>query len=67
MQCPRCHADLHVVLVRNSRSRVDNTTYICSDCGMAEAVFNHFWPDKPLPPLDQEIELAVGNTKVART
>jgi hypothetical protein len=36
---------------------VDNQTEICSDCGTAEAIFNHFWPDKPLPPLTEAIEV----------
>jgi hypothetical protein len=44
----------------NSVSRVDNITRICSSCGNLEAVFNHFWPDKPLPPVTEDINPFAG-------
>jgi predicted RNA-binding Zn-ribbon protein involved in translation (DUF1610 family) len=38
-QCPRCNEEkLHPIDARNSLSRKDNETYICSDCGMDEAL-----------------------------
>ena len=37
--CPRCRENvLDKVEVRNSLSRRDNETYICSPCGTAEAM-----------------------------
>jgi hypothetical protein len=59
--CPRCAAPLREREALNSLSRVDNTTRICNDCGNAEAMFGHFWPDKPLPPLDQKILMSTGS------
>ena len=39
MKCPRCKTnDLHPVEVMNALSRHDNETYICSKCGMEEAM-----------------------------
>lgn len=37
--CPRCGSPkMDKVLVRNALSRKDNKTYICNDCGTAEAI-----------------------------
>lgn len=37
--CPRCNEpNLHEVDVMNALSRIDNETYICSDCGRDEAI-----------------------------
>lgn len=39
LTCPRCgEKTLHPEMVRNSLSRKDNETYICDDCGTAEAL-----------------------------
>jgi hypothetical protein len=39
MKCPRCKInELDGVEVRNALSRRDNKTYICSDCGLGEAM-----------------------------
>jgi hypothetical protein len=54
--CPRCAAPLRGEPVMHPLSRVDNRTRICNDCGNAEAVFNHFWPDQPIPPLTEKIQ-----------
>lgn len=41
--CPVCERKtLHVDLVRNALSRYGDI-YICSDCGLREAVEGHFW------------------------
>lgn len=41
MKCPRCKEnELDKEEVRNCLSRMDNKTYICSDCGTDECVFN---------------------------
>ena len=37
--CPRClQKKLYAIEVKNALSRRDNETYICSDCGIAEAL-----------------------------
>ncbi len=37
--CPACKITiLHPTPARNSRSRKDNKTYICNDCGLIEAL-----------------------------
>jgi len=52
--CPRCK--VHVLRVppkTNSLSRRDNTTYICSECGTAEAMFDYSVSEirkRPLTP-----------------
>lgn len=51
--CPRCGEPLRENLVMNSRSRLDNKTYICSQCGTDEAMFNWRHPNKELPPLNK--------------
>jgi ribosomal protein S27AE len=60
--CPRCGADLHPRVAMNSVSRVDNKTYICTGCGNVEALFNHFWPDKPLPPVTENMNPYAGGS-----
>jgi len=36
--CPRCKKnELHPTLAMNALSRLDNETYICSNCGTEEA------------------------------
>lgn len=53
--CPRCTArPLNFSNpARNARSRVDNTTWICSQCDTDEAMFEYFYPGRDLPPLDR--------------
>jgi predicted RNA-binding Zn-ribbon protein involved in translation (DUF1610 family) len=38
MNCPRCGAELREPLSSNALSRKDNKTYICSQCGIEEAM-----------------------------
>jgi len=39
MKCPVCERnELHPDEVMNSLSRKDNTTYICDECGVKEAL-----------------------------
>ena len=39
--CPRCKENkLDKVEIRNALSRRDNKTFICSDCGIGEAMFD---------------------------
>ena len=59
--CPRCAAPLRGEPVNHPISRVDNISHICNNCGNAEAVFNHFWPDSPLPPIDKKIQPFSGS------
>ena len=41
MKCPRCGVnELKPKLASNALSRKDNKTYICSDCGMQEALLD---------------------------
>lgn len=51
--CPRCGEPLRERLALNALSRVDNATYICSQCGTDEAMFNFKLPNQPLPPLNR--------------
>ncbi len=54
--CPRnCGNPLNDDLVRNALSRVDNDTYVCSSCGVNEAMFNWSHPGQPLPSLEQPV------------
>lgn len=53
--CPRCSAPLRGEPVMHPISRVDNVSRICNNCGNLEAVHNHFWPDKDLPPINERI------------
>ena len=56
--CPRCKggipSDLHRGQYPGALSRLDNATYICSSCGMNEAMWQ-FTTGKPLPPLDTPV------------
>ena len=45
--CPRCRKDYEEF---PALSRVDNKTYICSACGVAEAMWNFFGNRTPLTP-----------------
>lgn len=36
-------------------SRADNTTEICTQCGILEAMFNFQYPYKPLRPVNQPV------------
>ena len=39
MKCPRCKTnELDPIETRNALSRKDNKTYICSQCGVEEAL-----------------------------
>ena len=41
LECPRCRElKLNPVQVHNALSRRDNKTYICSDCGLHEAMID---------------------------
>lgn len=41
MICPRCNQDkMDDKKVRNALSRRDNSTYICCDCGLDEAMLD---------------------------
>jgi hypothetical protein len=59
--CPRCRGGVpnsaQPGAYPGALSRLDNATYICSSCGQQEALFNHFHPGEPLPPISQEIQL----------
>jgi hypothetical protein len=50
--CPRCGDEFHVY---PALSRLDNKTYICSDCGVKEALHNFTFPGQTLPPLNVSI------------
>ena len=53
--CPRCGTGrMNEVEVRNALSRKDNETYVCSSCGVDEAIVNlaggrnaDVWPGFP--------------------
>lgn len=48
LMCPLCMKNgLRENMVRNALSRADNETYICSNCGTAEALVNHKLPASP--------------------
>jgi predicted RNA-binding Zn-ribbon protein involved in translation (DUF1610 family) len=57
--CPRCGGDVpnnaHPGAYPGALSRVDNATYICSECGTAEAMFQFAHRGTPLPPVDQPV------------
>lgn len=41
--CPRCHTNyLDPTGTRNALSRADDKTYICSDCGIDEALQDYY-------------------------
>ena len=54
MMCPRCkRTKLLTPRVLNALSRKDNETYVCSPCGVDEAVWDFTGsehPEWPLPP-----------------
>ena len=54
MKCPRCNRnELASPAVLNALSRKDNETYVCSPCGVDEAVWDFTkseHPEWPLPP-----------------
>lgn len=54
--CPRCGESLDT---RPALSRVDNTTSICEQCGIEEALFQATIDSRGgptvLPPLDQKV------------
>lgn len=52
-RCPRCQGPLSPDVVHNALSRLDNTTYICSPCGLDEALWDWSYPLTPMPPLDR--------------
>lgn len=56
-ECPRCGTPLNMMRpALNALSRVDNQTYICPDCGTAEALWD--WKHQgrqELPPLNKKI------------
>lgn len=56
--CPRCKggipSDQHRGEYPGALSRFDNKTYVCSSCGMNEAMWQ-FSTGQPLPPLDQPV------------
>lgn len=44
MKCPRCKEnELHEDAAMNALSRRDNKTYICSDCGVREAIEGEYF------------------------
>ena len=56
--CPRCQGGVPSSENRGqypgALSRLDNETYICSQCGQGEAMYQ--WANGPdLPPLDQPV------------
>jgi len=49
---PRCKQG---VQPPGAKSRVDNTTHICSQCGVAEGLWVKFVGHGHLPPVDQPL------------
>jgi len=49
--CPRCKSELPL----RALSRVDNKTYICDPCGTQEALWDVYFPDKPLAPVNEPV------------
>jgi len=55
--CPRCGQPLEQERpALNSLSRYDNETYICSDCGIMEGLWQFSHAGEPLPALDQSLD-----------
>ena len=55
--CPRCKKrDMENEEVRNALSRRDNKTYICSDCGTEEAMFDFTRSQGKVSPSEIEKE-----------
>lgn len=46
---------MHDKMVRNSLSRLDNSTYICNGCGRDEALFNMYNPSSMLTPVNMRV------------
>jgi len=59
--CPRCDGPVpnaeHQGVYPGALSRYDNETYICSDCGTVEAMFNFLHRDVPLPETTVRLSL----------
>lgn len=53
--CPRCTEPMHEREAVNPLSRVDNKTRICEGCGTKEALYNHWYPERELPPTDRKV------------
>lgn len=57
--CPRCGkgvpSDDHAGDYPGALSRLDNKTYICSQCGSDEAMFQFASGSTSLPPIDQPL------------
>jgi hypothetical protein len=55
--CSRCGGgvpnDLTPGAYPGGLSRLDNATYICSNCDLDEGMFNHLHPGVRLPPFGQ--------------
>ena len=52
--CSRCKEnELDSIEVRNALSRRDNKTYICSDCGVDEAMLDYFGGKEDLSWLEE--------------
>ena len=55
--CPRCGGGIPSDEKRGqypgALSRLDNETWICSECGTDEAMFNWAHPGQTLPPLNE--------------
>lgn len=50
--CPRCKSgDMQFPAL----SRKDNSTYICSNCGTDEAMFNFAYPGLALLPVTEKV------------
>lgn len=68
--CPRCGGGVPSDRDRGeypgALSRVDNKTYICSQCGTDEAMFNWSSPGVDLPPVERPVFVHKGDT-VLRT
>ena len=48
LRCPRCGQQMDEELCRNALSRRQKGLYICSDCGMAEAIEDYTGCHTPL-------------------
>lgn len=49
MKCPACNTELKTP--RCSKSRYDDTLWICSECGVKEAFEGFFWRNKHAYPI----------------
>lgn len=54
--CPRCSGEGPC----QALSRVDNKTYVCSQCGTDEAMFELLNPGVDLPPINEPVPLTPG-------